>query len=170
MTGLGRRGPRSTQPLRRRGQSVLYAILLIPTLFLIFGLAIDIADLQLDKLRLRYALDLATVTAATAVDTSGYSRTGELRLQRAAAVATAREYLLRNLRGLPDTAAPEQIAAAADITVVNQVPTRDPYSGALLDRPAISARIRVPHRFSLLGWVGMTAVTVTITSTAEIRT
>lgn len=142
----------------------------MPTLFLVFALAIDLAGLQLDALRLRYALDLAAVTAATAVDRDTYSRTGELRLDQNAAAATAREYLLRNLRGLPDMAAPEQIVAGADITVINQVPGQDPYSGARLDRPAICARIHVPHRFSLLTWVGMTSVRVTVTSTAEIRT
>ena len=142
----------------------------MPTLFLVFALAIDLASLQLDTLKLRYALDLATVTAATVVDRDVYSRTGQLRLDRIAAATTAREYLLRNLRGLSETAAPEQAVSEADITVINQVPGRDPYSGDLLDRPAICARIRVPHRFSLLAWVGISAVTMTVTSTAEIRT
>lgn len=157
-------------PGTRRGQSVLYAVLLMPTLFLVLALAIDIAGLQLDKLRLRYALDLATVTAATAVDRNTYTQTGQLRLDPNAATTITREYLLQNLTGLPDMPNPEQIVAAADIAVVNQVPARDPYSGMLLDRPAISARIRVPHRFNLLGWVGMHAVNLSISATSEIRT
>ena len=164
--GPGSRGLAVT----RRGQSVLYAVLLMPTLFLVLALAIDIAALQLDKLRLRYALDLAMVTAATAVDRNTYSQTGRLRLDPNVATTIARDYLLQNLSGLPDTPNPERIVAAADIAVVNQVPARDPYSGMLLDRPAICARIRVTHRFDLLGWVGMHAVNLAITSTAEIRT
>lgn len=156
--------------VKRRGQSVLYAVLLMPTLFLVFALAIDIAGLQLDRLRLGYALDLATVTAATAVDRSGYTQTGQLRLDPTAATAITREYLIRNLRGLPDTPRPERIVSAAEIAIVNQVPARDPYSGMLLDRPAICARIRVPHYFNLLGWVGISATTISLTATAEIRT
>jgi len=43
--------------IRSRGQSVLYAVLLMPTLILVFALAVDIASLQMQKLRLRYAVD-----------------------------------------------------------------------------------------------------------------
>lgn len=157
-------------PLGRRGQSVLYAVLLMPTVFLVFALAIDIAGLQLDKLRMRYALDMATVTAATAVDRNTYIQTGRLRLDPNTATPVTREYLLRNLSGLPNTSTSEQIAADADITVVNQVPAHDPYTGMLLDRPAICARIKVRHHFDLLGWVGMNAIDFSVTSTAEIRT
>lgn len=155
--------------MRRRGQSIVYTILLMPTLFLVVALAIDVATLQLERLRLNYALDLATVTAATAVDTAAYSRTGGLRLDPDAATAIAREYLARNLAGLPNTPRPDQIAAAAEITVVNLVPSRDWYRGMLLDRPAICARIHVPHHFGLLGWVGMKAVDITVVACAEIR-
>jgi hypothetical protein len=54
--------------------------------------------------------------------------------------------------------------------VINEVPARDPYSGALLDRPAICARIRVPYRmslFPLLGGFGTNQLT--ITSNAEVK-
>ena len=154
---------------RSRGQSVLYAVLLMPTLMLVFALAVDIATLQMQKLRLRYAVDLAAVTAASAVDTEYYSRTGRLQLDPDAATATAREYLLRNLDGLPDISAPAPIASGADITVINQIPAVDPYTGMFLDRPAVCARIHVPHRFSVLGWIGIRAVEVTVAANAEIR-
>ena len=36
---------------RSRGQSVLYAVLLMPTLILVFALAVDIASLQMQQLR-----------------------------------------------------------------------------------------------------------------------
>jgi Flp pilus assembly protein TadG len=156
--------------IRSRGQSALYAVLLMPTLILILALAVDMAGLQMQKLRLRYAVDLATVTAATLVDASHYSQTGRLQLDPAAATATAREYLVRNLAGMRDVAAPLAIAAAADITVVNRTPAIDPYTGGHLDRPAICARIRVPYRFMLLGWVGFNEIEVVVAADAEIRT
>jgi Flp pilus assembly protein TadG len=155
--------------LSRRGQSVLYSALLMPMLILVFALAVDIGSLQMQKLRLRYAVDLATVTAATDVDTGYYSRTGRLQLDASTAAATAREYLLRNLRGLTDTPNPAAIADAADITVVNRVPALDPYTGMRLDRPAVCARIRVPHRFDLLGWIGLRSVDLTVAANSEIR-
>lgn len=156
--------------IRSRGQSVLYAVLLMPTLILVFALAVDMAGLQMQRLRLRYAVDLATVTAATEVDAAYYSRTGRLQLDPDAAAATAREYLLRNLAGMPDLGTPATIAAAADITIVNRTPAIDPYTGGRLDRPAICARIRTPHRFLLLGWIGLNEVQLTISADAEIRT
>lgn len=154
---------------RSRGQSALYAVVLMPTLILILALAVDMAGLQMQKLRLRYAVDLATVTAATLVDTSHYSRTGRLQLDPRAATATAREYLVRNLAGMPDVAAP-RVAAAADISIVNRVPAIDPFTGGHLDRPAVCARIRVPYRFMLLGWIGVNEVELVIAADAEIRT
>lgn len=156
--------------IRARGQSVLYAVLLMPTLILIFALAVDMAGLQMQKLRLRYAVDLATVTAATLVDAPFYSGTGRLQLDPLTATATAREYLVRNLAGMPEIEAPAAIAAAADITIVNRTPAIDPYTGGHLDRPAICARIKVPHRFMLLGWVGLNEIELTIAADAEIRT
>jgi len=156
--------------IRSRGQSVLYAVLLMPTLILIFALAVDMAALQMDKLRLRYAVDLATVGAATQVDAPFYSRTGRLQLDPVAATTTAREYLVRNLAGMPDIASPAGIAGAADISVVNNTPSIDPFTGGRLDRPAICARIRAPHRFMLLSWVGINEVQLTIAADAEIRT
>jgi len=142
----------------------------MPTLILVVALAVDIASLQMQKLRLRYAVDLATVTAATAVDERYYSQTGRLQLDPALATSTTRDFLMRNLTGMPGIPEPAQVAAAADITVVNQIPAADPYTRALLDRPAVCARIRVPYRFFLLGWIGLRVVDVTIAANAEIRT
>jgi len=155
--------------IRSRGQSILYAVLLMPTLILVFALAVDLASLQMQKLRLRYAVDLATVTAATAVDEPYYSQTGRLRLDPAIATSTTRDFLMRNLTGMPGVPEPAQVAAAADVIVVNQTPAADPYTHALLDRPAVCARIRVPYRFLLLGWIGLRVVDVTVAANAEIR-
>jgi len=156
--------------IRSRGQSVLYAVLLMPTLILVFALAVDITSLQMQKLRLRYAVDLATVTAATAVDERYYSQTGRLRLDPGLATTTTRDFLIRNLSGMPGVPEPAQVAAAADITIVNETPAADPYTRAYLDRPAVCARIRVPYRFLLLGWIGLRVVDVTVAANAEIRT
>jgi len=142
----------------------------MPTLILVVALAVDIASLQMQKLRLRYAVDLATVTAATAVDERYYSQTGRLQLDPALATSTTRDFLMRNLTGMPGIPEPAQVAAAADITVVNQIPAADPYTRALLDRPAVCARIRVPYRFFLLGWIGLRVVDLTVAANAEIRT
>lgn len=156
--------------IRSRGQSVLYAVLLMPTLILVFALAVDLASLQMQKLRLRYAVDLATVTAATSIDERYYSQTGRLRLDPVPATSTTRDFLMRNLTGMPGISEPARVAAAADVTVVNQTPATDPYTGGYLDRPAVSARIRVPYRFFLLGWIGLRVVDVTVAANAEIRT
>ena len=91
-------------------------------------------------------------------------------LDPAAATATAREYLVRNLAGMRDIADPLAVAVAADITIVNRTPAVDPYTGGYLDRPAICARIRVPYRFMLLGWVGFNEVELVVAADAEIRT
>lgn len=156
--------------IRSRGQSVLYAVLLMPTLILIFALAVDMAGLQMQTLRLRYAVDLATVAAANVVDGTFYTQTGRLRIDPMGATATAREYLLRNLSGVPDVGDVTAVASAADVVVLNRTPAQDPYSGARVDHPAVSMRIRVPYRFNLLGWIGIRQVTLTVTASAEIRT
>src|SRR3981081_1679058 len=98
--------------MRSRGQSALYAVLLMPTLILILALAVDMAGLQMQKLRLRYAVDLAAGSAATVVVAPFYSRTGRLQLDPARATAIAREYLARTLAGIPDIRAPLAVAAA----------------------------------------------------------
>ncbi|HEY9287758.1 MAG TPA: hypothetical protein VIT43_07025 [Candidatus Dormibacteraeota bacterium] len=154
----------------QRGQSVLYAVLCFPVLLLIFAFAIDLGLLQLDNLRLRYALSLATVTAATSVDQTFYSTTGHLRLDPATAIPAARRSLYENLAGLQEAIDANTLAANAEITIINQVPARDPFTGSILDRPAICARLRVPHRFAMLGWIGLSQVETTITADAEIRT
>ena len=156
--------------MNRRGQSsVLYAVILMPTLFLIFALAIDLGALELERLRLHYALDLATLTAATSADATFYSQTGQLRLDPQQSAAVTREYLIRNVTSLSEIGSPDQVAREAEITVLNQVPAKDPYSGALLGRPAICARIKTPYRFNLLTWVGLRTVSITVTSSSEIR-
>lgn len=155
--------------MRSRGQSVLYAVLLMPTLLLVFALAVDVAGMQMQKLRLRYAVDLAVVAATNAVDRTFYGQSGRLRIDPVTATDTAREYLSRNLSGVPDIGDAAAVASAADVTVINRTPAPDPYTGTRLDRPAVCTRIRVPYRFSILGWIGINQVTLTVAADAEIR-
>src|SRR5207245_10455713 len=107
--------------------------------------------------------------ASTRADAPHDPRPARRQLDPPAATATAREYLVRNLTGMPDVAAPPAIAAAADISIVNRTPAIDPYTGGRLDRPAICARIRVPYRFMLLGWIGISEVDLIIAADSEIR-
>jgi Flp pilus assembly protein TadG len=155
---------------RSRGQSLLYAVLLLPTLMLIFALAVEVSALQMERLQLRYAVDLAAIAAATSVDTGSYMRSGRLLLDPGLATSTAHEYLGRNLARIASLSSPADIAERADVVVVNQVPAPDPFNTQRLDRPSVAIRIRVVHRFNLVGWIGIHGVDVTVASTAQIRT
>jgi len=151
---------------------MLYSVLLLPTVLLVFGLAVDIGLLQMQRVRLRWALDMATVDAATAVDAIAYTRTGRLRLDEIQAVDLTREYLYRNLARLGSVAGGDAgalaIARQAEVAVTNQVPAPDPFSGVTLDRPAVSARIRVPYRMAFLGaFIGQRNLSVT--ASAELK-
>ncbi len=158
----------------QRGQSVLYTVLLLPTLILVFALAVDVGSLEMQKLRLRWAVDLATVGAATAVDGAAYARTGRLRLDPEAATAVARGYLYRNLARLGTSVGGEagatMIANEAEVAVINDVPARNPFTGATLDRPAVCARIRVPYRTGLMRGFGLPDhVQLTLAADAELK-
>lgn len=157
-----------------RGQSMLYAVLLLPTLILVFALAVELGSIQMQRLRLRWALDMATVDAATAIDAASYTRTGRLQLDQLGATTLTREYLYRNLSPLAPSLGGAQaalaIAQGAEIAVINQVPVRDPYSDAILDRPAVCARIRVLYRTDLLHVLpGLSSVVLTVAASAEIK-
>lgn len=154
---------------RQRAQSVLYAVLLMPLLLMVLALAIDIGELQLEKLRLHYALDLATLSGTGGVDTASYSRTGRLTLDPGLATELTSEYLRQNLSRLADTPDPAAILAGGEIRVVNQVPAQDPFSGAALNHPAVCARIHFRHRFALLGLAGLDSVDVTVSADSEIK-
>jgi hypothetical protein len=151
-----------------RGQSILYVVLLLPALLLILAISIQIAFLQVSALRLRSALDLASVGAASVVDTAYYSQTGRLRLDPRRAAAAARELLVRNLASV---ALGRSTALSAEITVLNDVPARDPYSGVVVDRPAVCIRARLPVAAGLLRLAGAPPwLTLTRSADAELRT
>jgi uncharacterized membrane protein len=160
--------------LTQQGQSTLYAILLMPLLLMVLSLVADVGSLQVERVRLRWANDMALVDAVTEVDAARYAATGEVRLD-VAAENVYRRYLLPNLEAMrgvmADGATPESVAAAADVAVINTVPGINPFSGHSLDRPAVCARIKVPFKTSLLGLAGLpSSQTLTIDGDAEIRT
>jgi uncharacterized membrane protein len=160
--------------LTQQGQSTLYAILLMPLLLMVLSLVADVGSLQVERVRLRWADDMALVDAVTEVDAAHYAATGEVRLD-AAAETVYRRYLLPNLEAMrgvmADGATPESVASAAEVAIVNSAPAINPYSGHRLDRPAVCARIRVPFKTSLLGLAGLrSSQTLTIDGDAEIRT
>lgn len=159
--------------MRQGGQSTLYAILLMPVLLMVLSLVADVGSLQVDKVRLRWAQDLALVDAVTEFDRAHYLATGQIKLDPAAA-DVYRTYLALNLeplRGvLGDGATPQSIAEGAEVAVVNTVPGTDPFTGRPLDRPAICARLKAPIRTSLLRLAGLNSVqSLTVTGNAEIK-
>jgi uncharacterized membrane protein len=157
----------------QRGQSTLYAILLMPMLLMVLSLVADVGSLQVERVRLRWASDMALVDAVTEVDSAQYARTGEIRLDPAAE-SVYRAYLVANLESarsvMADAATPESVAAAAEVAVVNAVPATNPFNGHRLDRPAVCARFRVPLKTGLLRLAGLrSSQTLTIAGDAEIR-
>ena len=159
--------------MTQRGQSALYAILLMPTLLMVLSLVADIGSLQVDRVRLSWAQDMALVDAVTEADPAYYAETGKLRVD-AEAANVYRQYLALNLepmRGqMAAGATPDSVAAAADVVIVNFTPAANPYSGHPLNRPAICARLRMPLRTGLLAMAGFNPLqTLTVVGDAEIK-
>ncbi len=162
--------------LRRRsgGQSVVYAVLLLPVLMLILAIVTDIGALQMQKVRLRSALDMAAVDAAQEIDAEHYARTGTLQLDTVRAEAAARRFLVYNLEPLQHQLGGrdvvETVAREADIAIVNEVPARNPFTRVTLERPGVAARMQVPIKTGLLHLIAIRdTVTLTIAVDAEIK-
>ena len=159
--------------MRQRGQSTLYAILLMPMLLMVVSLVADIGSLQVETVRLRWADDMALVDAVTEVDSTQYAAVGQIQLDPAAE-RVYRSYLVPNLaplRGvMADGATPESVAKNAELAVINSVPATNPFNGHRLDRPAVCARIRVPIQTGLLSLAGLrSAQTLTVSGDAEVQ-
>ena len=152
---------------------MLYTVLLLPLLTLTFTAVLGIGTLQLQQLRLRWALDMAAVDAVTAVDARAYSASGRIQLDPVEASKTFRQYLIRNLEPLSSdvggSGEAAQTAAASDVAVINSIPARDPFGTAVLDRPALCARIRIRYRDGFLAWFHPQPVTFDLHTVAEIR-
>lgn len=154
-----------------RGQAVLYAVVLSPVILLSLTFAVGLGALQLEKQRLRSALDEATTVAAAR---SSIGVDGTLNLDRSATATQVRQSIADNLRSIAnhlDGTGPDQVAAEADVAVLVDVPAPDPFTaGAVVRRPTIEARIRAPVHSDLLSLTGLSPrVTFTVTSSADIR-
>ncbi|HZS15142.1 MAG TPA: hypothetical protein VFC09_11130 [Candidatus Dormibacteraeota bacterium] len=153
-----------------RGSSVLYVVVLSPVLLLSMALATEAGGLQMQKERVRSALDQSAVVAAAAASRAG----GSVGIDRARAVAVMREVLAENLLPLSSAfagATASSLAADADVAVVTDVPAADPFAaGAILRHPSIEVRVRVPLRTGLFVAAGLPSTeTVTLVSAAALR-
>jgi Flp pilus assembly protein TadG len=149
---------------------VLYVIVLSPVLLLGVALATEAGALQMEKQRVRSALDASVVVAAASVSRGGTAA----QLDTARAASVLRAVLAENLAPLASTfAGPDaaRIAGTADVAVVTAVPSADPFaSGATLRRPTLEVRVRVPLRTGLFAAAGLPpSVTVTLVASAGLR-
>jgi hypothetical protein len=155
---------------RQRGSSVLYVVGLSPVLLLSLALATEAGGLQMQKERVRSALDQSTVVAAAAASHAG----GSVSIDRSRATVVMRDVLAANLAPLAAAfagASAHSIARDADVAVITDAPAPDPFdSAAVVRHPSIAVRVRVPLHTGLFVAAGLpTTVTVTLTSSAALR-
>jgi uncharacterized membrane protein len=155
---------------RQRGSAVLAAVLLSPVLMLALALAVQAGALQLERQRVHSAVDEAAITAASGASAAGAAAA----VDHARAAALLREALaaaLRPLEGELSGAGADAVAAGAEVAVIEDVPAADPFTpGAVVLRPAIEARVRVPLRTGLLRVAAVPpTLTVTVVSGADLR-
>ncbi|TMC50613.1 MAG: hypothetical protein E6J14_03390 [Chloroflexi bacterium] len=154
-----------------RGSAVLYVVLLSPVLLLMLALVVEGGALQLERERLRSAVDEAVVDAG-AVAASGGT---EARLDQSRAAEMVRASLLDNLRPLQGELAgadAAEVAARAEVAVVQSVPSPDPFHpDVILHRPTIEVRVRAPVRSDLLHVLAGLApsLTMTVVAGADLR-
>lgn len=153
-----------------RGSSVLYVIVLSPVLLLGLALATEAGALQMEKQRLRAAIDQSVVVAASAASRAGSAAT----IDTARAESVAREMLAGNLAPLAGSlagASSAMVARDADVAVITRVPSADPFRpGAVVRRPTLEVRVRAPLRTGLFAASGLPpTVTVTLVAAAGLR-
>jgi hypothetical protein len=153
-----------------RGSAVLYAVVLSPLLMLGLALAVQAGALQLERQRVRSAVDEAAVTAATAAAGAG-AAAGVDRSRAAALLREALAVSLRPLEGELGGAGADAVAAAAEVVVVDGVPAPDPFAtGRVVRRPAIETRVRVPLSTGLLRIAAVPpTLTLTVVTGADLR-
>jgi Flp pilus assembly protein TadG len=154
----------------QRGSSVLYVVVLSPILMLSMALAVEASAVQLQRQRLHSALDQAVVTGASVGASGGTQAT----LDRGVTAAAARQAIADNLRPLSGSlgdVAPDQVAAAADVVIITQVPADDPLqAGRRLLHPTLELRITVPVHSGLFAAAGLPqTIPMTLISTGDLR-
>jgi Flp pilus assembly protein TadG len=155
---------------RQRGSSVLYVVVLSPVLLLSLALATEAGGLQMQKQRVRSALDQSVVVAAAAASRAGST----VSIDRRRAVAVTRDVLAANLAPLSGafaSASRDSIARDADVAVVTEVPVADPFDAtAVVRHPSLEVRVRVPLRTGLFAAAGLpSSVEVTLVASAALR-
>jgi Flp pilus assembly protein TadG len=160
------RGRRS----RCGGAAVLYAVVLSPLLMLGLALAVQLGALQLERQRVRSAVDEAAVTAASAASVAG-AAAGVDHARAAALLREALATALRPLEGDLGGAGADAVAAGAEVAVLDDVPVRDPFAtGVVVRRPAIEARVRIPLRSGLLRIAALPSTLIlTVVTGADLR-
>jgi hypothetical protein len=148
-------------------------VLLLPTLLVVLVLVVQLGLIAAERQRVQAALDMAALAGTLMVDGSAYSRTGRLQLDGSRATQSVRANLARNLSldmpGADERSAPA-LAASAEVQILNAVPARDPFTGLLLDRPAVAVRLKLPYRADLLRLAGLSPeITLSVASDAELR-
>jgi len=160
-------------PRQRRagdhGSAVLYAVVLSPILLLSLALAGEVGALQLEKQRLRSAVDQAAVVA---VGSTGQARPGAILdpLQAASRMRAALAENLRPLQGDIVGQSADDVARLAEVAVVSEVPAQDPFDHAtVLRRPTIEVRVHVPVRTGLFQLAGIPSfVSLTVIAGADL--
>ena len=155
---------------RQRGSSVLYVVVLSPILLLSVALASEAGGLQMQKQRVRSAVDQSVVVAASAASHAGHAA----QLDSARAAAVLRDVLTANLAPLASAfagATPQAMARDADVAVITNTPAPDPFDHTLVVRqPSLEVRVRVPLHTGLFAVAGLpSTVTVTLVAAAALR-
>jgi hypothetical protein len=154
----------------QRGSSVLYAIILSPTLMLMLGLVINVGALQLEKDRILSAAQVALVSAIDLASSGGATeQIDQNALQQQ--IRTGLAANLSPLQGIIVGSNPANLAAGADVVVVTTVPAIDPWNANnLLVRPTAEIHLAVPVKTGLLALAGLPNVAnLSITASADLR-
>lgn len=143
-----------------QGTIALTALLVLPLLLVVLGTVVELGQLRVLAARIRAAADLATLVAIDDQDDAELARTGRLRPASNAA-GVAREYFARNLAAIAPllAAAPESIAAAADVAIFADPPATDPLTGDRYEHPTARLAAEVPVRTPIFAALLGAAVT-----------
>ncbi len=130
-----------------RGAIALTTVLLLPLLTLVLTGLLELGAIRLVSLRARAAADLATLVAVNDQDDETLARNGTLRLARDAE-EVARAYFAANLEPLAAALAlaPQSIAAAAEVVVLERPGGVDPRTNRRFEHPTVRLFAEVPVR------------------------
>ena len=142
------------------GMAAVTTIVLLPLLIVAVAGVLQLGALRVSAARVRAGADLATLVAVNDQDDAELARTGTLRLA-ADATADARDYFARELELSASllAAAPDAIAAAADVAAYPTAPAVDTLTGRRYEAPAVRISADVPIRTPVFGALVLQPVT-----------